>query len=280
MPSLTRFRNFIGAFTPVANTKLIDQKPGNNYLYKIQFQKVKPEFHQEYKDLYKDYLAHLENSNQIDDRKEHVGSWMTWYGAQDEAIHLWRYKGNYSSHKFSDSTKEKVVDKNYIKFREERGKMLVSRRNDLIFEFGFCPQIATFADRQLEYAKNMDTSKNSKCVNKNYDPEIIKNPNNLVYEFRQYELKPGNIYQWAYFWDNALKENMRGSDNEFVGAFFSDIGKLNSIYYVWAYPSLESRKHTRDLAFNHEKWSKHITDTQKICRSMNSQILLPLKFSS
>ena len=74
---------------------------------------------------------------------------MTWYGNQVEAVHLWRYKGNYSAHKFSKSSKAKSLDEDYTKFREDRGKMLVSRRNDLVFEFGFCPQISNFSQTGL-----------------------------------------------------------------------------------------------------------------------------------
>merc|ERR1712226_1519885 len=105
-----RLKGFFSSM-PVANTRLIDMRDGNNYLYKIQFQKVKPELHQEYKDLYAEYLPKISGP---EDRKEHVGSFMTWYGAQDEAIHLWRYKGNYNAHKFSNSSKAKSVNPDYI----------------------------------------------------------------------------------------------------------------------------------------------------------------------
>jgi len=188
---------------------------------------------------------------------------MTWYGSQDEAVHLWRYKGNYSAHKFSNSSKAKSLDEDYTKFREERGKMLVNRRNDLVFEFGFCPQISNFKAQQDQSIIDGKFDSNS----------------NMVYEFRQYELKPGRLSDWNGQWNKVFQSKIRGHDNDFVGGFFTDIGKLNTIYYIWAYPSLEDRKNMRDKAWMHDDWASVVTETQDCCESMSSQIMLPMMHS-
>ena len=247
---------------PVNSTTLINTENQNDFLYKIQFQKVKPECHQAYKDLYNEYLPKIIANQGQNARKEYVGSWMTWYGAQDEAIHLWRYKGNYGSHKFSKSDKSKSEDADYIKFREERGKMIDIRRNDLIFEFGFSPQIKAFQNWQEEQKKS----------GQNFDE-------NLIYEVRSYELKPGTLTRWVAEWNQVFNSKMRGHDGEFVGGFFTDIGKLNTIYYIWAYKSLEDRKIVRDKCWLNPDWANVVVDTQKICRNMSSQIMLPMECS-
>lgn len=261
-PSITSTaRSFFGGnktSPPVAHSQLIKKSDQNNYLYKIQFQKVIPSLHQEYKDLYAEYLPKICSP---EDRKEHVGSFMTWYGAQDEAIHLWRYKGNYDAHKFSNSSKAKSVNPDYIKFREERGKMLKSRRNDLIFEFGFCPQIRDFTNSASGTSINACQSGSM----------------NKVYEFRQYELKPGRLSDWNAQWIQVFRNSIRGAGKEgFVGGFFTDIGKLNTIYYVWAYDSLEDRQVARNEAWKHEEWGNVVSETQSCCRNMSSQIMLPM----
>ncbi|XP_053222636.1 protein NipSnap homolog 2 isoform X2 [Podarcis raffonei] len=62
-------------------------------LYKIQFHNVKPECLESYNKLCQEVLP------KIHEGKEYpctlVGTWNTWYGEQDQAVHLWRYEGGY-----------------------------------------------------------------------------------------------------------------------------------------------------------------------------------------
>ena len=62
-----------------------------------------------------------------------MASFKTWYGHQDEVIHIWKYQGNgYESHQKTQA--ELASMESYKKFRQERGKMLSSRKNELVYE--------------------------------------------------------------------------------------------------------------------------------------------------
>uniref|UniRef100_A0A4W5LQD3 Nipsnap homolog 1 (C. elegans) n=1 Tax=Hucho hucho TaxID=62062 RepID=A0A4W5LQD3_9TELE len=62
-------------------------------LYKIQFHNVKPDCLEAYNNLEAEVQSklHLDQDYPCDV----VGSWNTWYGDQDQAVHLWRYTGGY-----------------------------------------------------------------------------------------------------------------------------------------------------------------------------------------
>uniref|UniRef100_A0A8C3JD96 Nipsnap homolog 1 n=1 Tax=Calidris pygmaea TaxID=425635 RepID=A0A8C3JD96_9CHAR len=64
-----------------------------------------------------------------------VGNWNTWYGEQDQAVHLWRFSGGYPA--LMDCMNKLKQNKEYLDFRKERSRMLLSRRNQLLLEFSF-----------------------------------------------------------------------------------------------------------------------------------------------
>ncbi|PWA22877.1 hypothetical protein CCH79_00002364, partial [Gambusia affinis] len=66
---------------------------------------------------------------------ELVGTWNTWYGEQDQAVHLWRYRGGYPA--LTEVMNKLRQNKGFMNYRDERGKMLLSRRNQLLLEFSF-----------------------------------------------------------------------------------------------------------------------------------------------
>ncbi|CDQ88544.1 unnamed protein product [Oncorhynchus mykiss] len=102
-------------------------------LYKIQFHNVKPECLEAYNNLEAEvqHKLHLDQDYPCDV----VGSWNTWYGDQDQAVHLWRYTGGYPA--LTECLTKLNNNKEYLHFRMERSKMLVSRRNQLLLEFSF-----------------------------------------------------------------------------------------------------------------------------------------------
>ncbi|MGH0171552.1 UNVERIFIED_CONTAM: hypothetical protein FKN15_061827 [Acipenser sinensis] len=89
-----------------AHSNLLSKKESSN-LYKIQWlycasltlsftlsvHNVKPECLQEYNSLSAEVQSRLHSDQ--DYPCEIVGSWNTWYGEQDQAVHLWRYSGGY-----------------------------------------------------------------------------------------------------------------------------------------------------------------------------------------
>ncbi|XP_012393682.1 protein NipSnap homolog 1 isoform X4 [Orcinus orca] len=137
-----------------AHSTLLSKKETSN-LYKIQFHNVKPEYLDAYNSLTEAVLPKLHLDE--DYPCSLVGNWNTWYGEQDQAVHLWRFSGGYPA--LMDCMNKLKNNKEYLEFRKERSQMLLSRRNQLLLEFSFWNE-----------------------------PQPRDGPN--IYELRTYKLKP------------------------------------------------------------------------------------------
>ncbi|XP_062274083.1 protein NipSnap homolog 1 isoform X1 [Scomber scombrus] len=224
-----------------AHSNLLSKKETSN-LYKIQFHNVKPECLEAYNSLEAEVQNRLHRDQ--DYPCEVVGSWNTWYGEQDQAVHLWRYSGGYPA--LTECLQKLNNNKEYLEFRKERAKMLISRRNQLLLEFSFWN-------------------------------EPLPRPGPSIYEMRTYYLKPGTMIEWGNHWARAIK--YRQENNEPVGGFFSQIGDLYVVHHLWAYESLQSRDETRDSAWMKEGWAVNVYHTVPLIRSMESRIMIPTKSS-
>ncbi|KAI4882498.1 hypothetical protein NFI96_018892 [Prochilodus magdalenae] len=116
-------------------------------------------------------------------------------------------------------------NKEFMEYREERGKMLLSRRNQLLLEFSFWN-------------------------------EPVPRPGPNIYELRSYQLRPGTMIEWGNYWARAIE--LRQQNNEAVGGFFSQIGSLYMVHHLWAYKDLQSREETRNAAWQHEGWDEAV----------------------
>ncbi|XP_058493263.1 protein NipSnap homolog 1 isoform X2 [Solea solea] len=166
-----------------------------------------------------------------------------WLGA-GIPVHLWRYKGGYPA--LTECLKKLNNNKEYLEFRKERAKMLISRRNQLLLEFSFWNE-----------------------------PLPRQGPN--IYEMRTYYLKPGTMIEWGNHWARAIK--YRQENNEAVGGFFSQIGDLYVVHHLWAYESLQSREETRNSAWLKEGWDSSVYYTVPLIRNMESRLMIPTKGS-
>jgi len=228
---------------PISPVRMV--RNDRDHLYKIQFHQVKPEAAQDYQQLCKENLIDINDATTVPMKL--MASFKTWYGHQDEVIHIWKYQGNgYESHQKTQA--ELASMESYKKFRQERGKMLSSRKNELVYEFGFWPQ-------------------------------MVAKDRNCLYELRSYQLKPGTIADWSGHWNNVFQNKYRA--DEPVGGFFSDIGDLNMVYYFWAYKDLQDRLEVRNKAWSAkgQEWQRVVTDTQMLCNGITSSILEPMDFS-
>uniref|UniRef100_A0A8B9H7E2 Nipsnap homolog 2 n=1 Tax=Astyanax mexicanus TaxID=7994 RepID=A0A8B9H7E2_ASTMX len=210
-----------------AHSHLLAKKEDNN-LYKIQcIEAVLPNIHSD-----PQYPCEL------------VGTWNTWYGEQDQAVHLWRYRGGYPA--LTEVMNKLRKNKEFMEYREERGKMLLSRRNQLLLEFSFWNE-----------------------------PVPRSGPN--IYELRSYQLRPGTMIEWGNYWARAIE--LRQQNNEAVGGFFSQIGSLYMVHHLWAYKDLQSREETRNAAWQHEGWDEAVYYTVPLIQHMESRIMIPMKTS-
>uniref|UniRef100_K7G3M6 Nipsnap homolog 1 n=1 Tax=Pelodiscus sinensis TaxID=13735 RepID=K7G3M6_PELSI len=149
-----------------AHSTLLSKKETSN-LYKIQFHNVKPECLDAYNSLTEEVLPKLHSDP--DYPCDLVGNWNTWYGEQDQAVHLWLLAPPDPSAAASALAPPACPLTEYLAFRQERSKMLLSRRNQLLLEFSFWNE-----------------------------PLPRAGPN--VYELRTYKLKPGTMIEWGNNW--------------------------------------------------------------------------------
>ncbi|CAB1348931.1 unnamed protein product [Coregonus sp. 'balchen'] len=224
-----------------AHSHLLTKNEESN-LYKIQFHNVKPECQDAYNQLCEETLPSIHNDKYYP--CELVGTWNTWYGEQDQAVHMWRYRGGYPA--LTEVMSKLRQNKEFMKYREERGKMLLSRRNQLLLEFSFWNE-----------------------------PIPRKGPN--IYELRSYQLRPGTMIEWGNYWARAI--GYRQHNSEAVGGFFSQIGNLYMVHHLWAYKDLEAREATRNAAWQHEGWDEVVYYTVPLIQHMDSRIMIPMKAS-
>ncbi|KAI8067445.1 hypothetical protein BDF21DRAFT_345643 [Thamnidium elegans] len=211
------------------------------YVHELQIHKVKPDKVDEYIELTSKHLPKIANDPTNDVNL--CGSWSIDIGEQDTFVHIWEYKG-YPGHK---QTMEKLSqDTDYIQFMKDLKPLLISRENGMMLEFSF-----------------WQTS----------PPKVT----NGIFELRKYNLKPGRLLEWEMNWRKGLE--CRRQFCEPVGAWFTQLGELNTVYHMWTYPDLQTRKTTREDAWNTEGWAETVYKTVRLVDNMNSFILKPLPFS-
>uniref|UniRef100_A0AAQ4RBI7 NIPSNAP domain-containing protein n=1 Tax=Gasterosteus aculeatus aculeatus TaxID=481459 RepID=A0AAQ4RBI7_GASAC len=224
-----------------AHSHLLAKKEDNN-LYKIQFHNVKPECLDAYNDLCADIFPSIHADPEYP--CELVGTWNTWYGEQDQAVHLWRYRGGYPA--LTEVMNKLRQNERFTDYRKQRGTMLLSRRNQLLLEFSFWN-------------------------------EPVPRPGPNIYELRSYQLRPGTMIEWGNYWARAI--NFRQQNHEAVGGFFSQIGSLYTVHHLWAYKDLQSREDTRNSAWQHDGWDEVVYYTVPLIQHMESRIMIPMKNS-
>ncbi|KAI8967504.1 hypothetical protein BDF20DRAFT_829223 [Mycotypha africana] len=211
------------------------------YVHELQTHRVKPDKVEEYIKLMSIHYPRIANDPKND---VHLcGSWETVVGELDTFVHIWEYKG-YPGHKL---TMERLArDSAYIQFVKELRPLLISRENNMMLEFSFW---------------------------KTSPPRAT----NGIYELRKYNLKPGNLLEWEYYWRKGLE--CRSQFCEPVGAWFSQLGRLHTVQHMWTYPDLQTRKTTREEAWKVEGWADTVYKTVRLVESMHSYILKPLDYS-
>ncbi|XP_026527476.1 protein NipSnap homolog 2 [Notechis scutatus] len=226
-----------------AHSNLLAKKETSS-LYKLQFHNVKPECLDSYNKLCEKVLP------KIHEGKEYpctlVGTWNTWYGEQDQAVHLWRYEGGYPA--LTEVMSKLRNDKEFTEFRKARGNMLLSRKNQLLLEFSFWN-------------------------------EPISRPGPNIYELRSYQLRPGTMIEWGNYWARAIR--IRQDDKEAVGGFFSQIGQLYMVHHLWGRTRLQCLGHV-----SHSFFKCHVYHliyfylfSVPLIQEMESRIMIPLKIS-
>lgn len=127
-----------------------------------------------------------------------AGSWTVNVGDQDQALHLWQYRGGFA--KIDEAFTILNNNADYKSLVVEQGKVVRSRHLQYLLAFSYWPQI------------------------KKRDPSNI-------YEIRSYALKPGTMIEWGNNWARAI--NYRKNNDEPFAGFFSQIGRLYNVHHIW-----------------------------------------------
>nr|XP_027804503.1 protein NipSnap homolog 2 [Marmota flaviventris] len=224
-----------------AHSNLLAKKETSS-LYKLQFHNVKPECLEAYNKICQEVLPKIHEDAHYPCAL--VGTWNTWYGEQDQAVHLWRYEGGYPA--LTEVMNKLRENQEFVSFRKARSNMLLSRKNQLLLEFSFWN-------------------------------EPIPRPGPNIYELRSYQLRPGTMIEWGNYWARAIR--FRQDSNEAVGGFFSQIGQLYMVHHLWAYKDLQTREDIRNAAWHKHGWEELVYYTVPLIQEMESRIMIPLKTS-
>ncbi|CAK7274410.1 hypothetical protein SEPCBS57363_006149 [Sporothrix epigloea] len=211
------------------------------YMHSILIHQVKPDKTAEYVALVGKWYPRMAS---LPENKVHlVGSWRTEVGDCDSFVHIWeyqRYEGYHASlHAVSSHP-------GYKDFEAELRSLVTSTSVSLMQEFSFWP---TTPPRQL----------------------------GGIFELRSYTLHPGNLLEWETHWRRGLKA--RREVMEGVGAWFVQVGELNTVHHLWQFADLEERKIRREQSWGIEGWSDTVHKTVPLIQSMKSRIMVPMPWS-
>ncbi|XP_002739910.1 protein NipSnap homolog 2-like [Saccoglossus kowalevskii] len=222
-----------------AHSRLLATK---EYVYELQIHDVKPDCFEDYKAAAEQHLKNRHEDGNIPSKL--FGSWITTFGHQDQAVHIWLYENGYKD--IMQTRAMLLEDPEYVKYKKERLKMLVSRRNQLLQAFSFWGEP---------------------------DP---REPGN-IYEMRSYHLKPGTMIEWGNNWRRGIE--CRRAKNENIAGLFTQIGDLYLVHHIFAYENLQTRKEVRENAWQKPGWDQTVAYTVPLIRKMESRIMRPFAHS-
>ncbi|KAM3071838.1 hypothetical protein ACMFMG_009695 [Clarireedia jacksonii] len=211
------------------------------YVHSIVFHQVKPDKVDEYVKLVGEWYPRMAGMEQ---NKVHlVGSWRTEVGDCDTFVHIWEYQ---RYHGYHDSLHSISSHPDFPAFDAKLKSLITQKRVSLMQEFSFWP---TTPPRQL----------------------------GGIFELRSYTLHPGNLLEWETHWRRGLKA--RREVMEGVGAWFVQIGDLNTVHHLWQFADLEERKRRREESWSIEGWGDTVHKTVPLIQNMQSRILIPMPWS-
>ncbi|KAI1324578.1 NIPSNAP family protein [Xylariaceae sp. FL0255] len=211
------------------------------YVHSIVFHEVKSEKTDEYIELVGNWYPKVAS---MPENKVHlVGSWRTEVGDCNTFVHIWEYQRYQGYH---DSLHSISQLPGFTEFDKKLKTLITAKKTSLMQEFSFWP---TTSPRQL----------------------------GGVFELRSYTLHPGNLLEWETHWRRGLKA--RREVMEGVGAWFVQIGDLNTVHHLWQFANLEERKVRREESWKQEGWAETVHKTVPLIQSMKSRILIPLPWS-
>ncbi|KAI5867507.1 NIPSNAP-domain-containing protein [Durotheca rogersii] len=212
------------------------------YVHSIVFHEVKPDKVEEYIKLVGHWYPRMAS---LEENKVHlVGSWRTEVGDCDTFVHIWEYQRYQGYHQSLHSISRHP---DFPEFDKKLKTLIRSKNTSIMQEFSFWP---TTSPRRL----------------------------GGLFELRSYTLQPGNLLEWETHWRRGLKA--RREVMEGVGAWFVQIGDLNTVHHLWQFANLEERKVRREESWKQEGWAETVHKTVPLIQTMKSRILIPMPWSA
>ncbi|KAL7274440.1 hypothetical protein RUND412_002653 [Rhizina undulata] len=211
------------------------------YVHAIEFHHVKPDKVEEYIKLVGSVYPEIASTKE--NACHLVGSWKTEVGDGDTFVHIWEYQGYAGYHQTLTRLQNSPTYQHYLRALPA---FLNSRKTDLMQEFSFWP-----------------TS----------PPRVLGG----IFELRTYVIRPGHLLEWENHWRKGLEA--RKNVMEGVGAWFTQIGSLNTVHHLWQFADLRERQVAREKSWDERGWSRTVHNTVPLIKKMDSKIMVPLEWS-
>ncbi|KAF7512270.1 hypothetical protein GJ744_001838 [Endocarpon pusillum] len=211
------------------------------YVHSIVFHEVKPDKVDEYVELVGGWYPRM--ASMPENKVNLVGSWRSEVGDCDTFVHIWEYQRYTGYH---ESLHNISRHPEFPDFDKHLKTLITAKKVSLMQEFSFWP---TTPPRRL----------------------------GGLFELRSYTLHPGNLLEWETHWRRGLKA--RREVMEGVGAWFCQIGDLNTVHHLWQFADLEERKIRREQSWGIEGWGDTVHKTVPLIQTMKSKILVPMEWS-
>ncbi len=101
----------------------------------------------------------------------------------------------------------------------------------------------------------------------------------MIFEMRSYRLKNGAVPEYLKVVEEKGIAIQKRHLGELVGYFFSEIGPLNQIVHIWAFPSLDERERRRAALMADPAWRDFLPSIRDLIVEGENKILKPAPFS-
>jgi len=210
------------------------------YVHAFEVHRIQPSKRDEYKKAAEKFYTSLAADEDL--KVKLTGSWEVCVGELDTFVHITEFE-NYAGY---DRSSKLITESEHDQRRQALLPMLATRNLQLNQEFAFLPS----------------------------SPPQSKGG---IFELRTYQLKPGALLEWESAWRKGI--DARRKFVEPIGAWFSHVGRLHQVHHLWQYPDLQTRKETRDAAWQLDGWADTVHKTGQLATTMDSSILTAMDYS-
>ena len=101
----------------------------------------------------------------------------------------------------------------------------------------------------------------------------------MVYELRTYTLYPGKLKEYLEL-VKTVGMPIRERFGLPLGYWFTEIGELNQVVHLYAYPDLAERDRLRKALAQEDAWRAYLAKASPMLLRQESKILSPAEFSA